>query len=373
MSGGVDSSVTAYLLKEQGYDVVGLFMRMGSMSGIDTSHETRARSCCSLEDAYDARRVAESLEIPFHVLNFREEFEGLVDYFCEEYARGRTPNPCIVCNQALKFGKLLRFAGYLGAPYLATGHYARLRIRGDRYVLKTGLDRRKDQSYVLFSLSQGQLARALYPLGEWTKEEVRKKAAELGLKTRDKPDSQEICFVSEDGYGALIRERTDNTIRAGLIKDTQGRVLGSHRGIEFFTIGQRRGLGIAMGEPYYVVDINPVDGVVTVGRSEETLVREFVVAGLNWVAIERPVGGIEVEVKIRYTHRAAPATAYPVEDDGDLVRVVFDKPQKAVTPGQAAVFYRGDVLLGGGWIERKATLKTGSAPTGHFEKQTLHS
>ncbi|MFQ5862486.1 MAG: tRNA 2-thiouridine(34) synthase MnmA [Candidatus Brocadiales bacterium] len=362
MSGGVDSSVAAYLLKEQGYDVVGLFMRMGNLSGVGTPQESRDRSCCSLEDAHDARRVAESLDIPFYVLNFKEEFEGLVDYFCAEYARGRTPNPCIICNQTLKFGKLLRFASYLGAHYLATGHYARLEGAEGRYVLKTGTDRRKDQSYVLFSLSQEQLARALFPLGEWTKEEVRRKAAELGLRTRAKPDSQEICFVSEDGYGGLIRERTGSTIRAGLIKDTQGRVLGSHPGIQFFTIGQRRGLGIAMGEPYYVVDIDPVDQVVTVGMSEKTLVTTFFVKGLNWVAIERPVGEIEAGVKIRYTHRVAPAAIYPVGDDSDAVRVVFDEPQKAVTPGQAAVFYRGDVVLGGGWIERRASLNIGSMP-----------
>ncbi len=371
MSGGVDSSVTACLLKEQGYDVVGLFMRMGNLAGVGTGHEPRARSCCSLEDAQDARRVAESLDIPFHVLNFKEEFEGLVDYFCGEYARGRTPNPCIICNQALKFGKLLRFARYLDARYLATGHYARIEQTGGRYILKTGLDRRKDQSYVLFSLSQEQLARALFPLGEWTKEDVRKKAAELGLKTRDKPDSQEICFTSEDGYEGLIRERTGNLVKTGDIKDTRGRVLGSHPGIQFFTIGQRRGLGIVMGEPYYVVDIDPVDGVVTVGRGEETLVSEFFARNLNWVAIERPVGEIEAEVKIRYTHRPAPATIYPIEDD--TVRVVFDEPQRAVTPGQAAVFYRGDTVLGGGWIERRASLNMGSTQARPLEKQTLHS
>lgn len=362
MSGGVDSSVAAALLREQGYDVVGLFMRMGSLAGVGAGSEPRSRSCCSAEDAYDARRVAISLDIPFYVLNFKEEFEGLIDYFCTEYARGRTPNPCIVCNQRLKFGKLLRFASYLGARYLATGHYARVEEVGGRYVLKAGLDRRKDQSYVLFSLTQEQLARALFPLGEWTKEKVRNKAAELGLKTRDKPDSQEICFVPDDGYGKLIREHSGGSIRPGLIVDTQGRVLGSHPGVQFFTIGQRRGLGIAMGEPYYVVDIDPIDGVVTVGRGKETLVTEFYVSGLNWVATRGLGEKLRAEVKIRYGHRTVPATVYACRDDAGMVRVVFDEPQRAVTPGQAAVFYSGDVVLGGGWIERRASLRAGSAP-----------
>lgn len=370
MSGGVDSSVAAYLLKEQGYDVVGLFMRMGNLYGDNTAQKPRLRSCCSLEDAHDAERVAESLDIPFYVLNFKEAFEGLVDYFCAEYARGRTPNPCIICNQSLKFGKLLRFAGDIGADHLATGHYARLAKAKDRYILKTGSDRQKDQSYVLFSLSQGQLARALFPLGEWTKEQVRRKASELSLRTEAKPDSQEVCFVPDNGYGELIQERTGNNIRAGLIKDTRGRVLGSHSGIQFFTIGQRRGLGIAMGEPYYVIDIDPVEGTVIVGRDQETLVAEFLVADLNWVSIEKPMGKVKADVKIRYNHRAAPAAIYPTEDD--MVRVVFDEPQRAVTPGQAAVFYDGDIVLGGGWIERKSPLNMDKVPAALAEKQILN-
>lgn len=369
MSGGVDSSVTACLLKEQGYDVIGLFMRMGNLYGDGTAHESRARSCCSLEDAYDAERVAEYLNIPFYVLNFKEAFEGLVDYFCAEYARGRTPNPCIICNQSLKFGKLLKFAYSIGADLLATGHYARLEEVKGRYILKTGLDGRKDQSYVLFSLSQEQLAHAIFPLGEWTKEQVREKASELGLRNRAKPDSQEICFVPDDGYGGLIRERTGNNVRTGLIKDIQGRVLGSHPGIQFFTIGQRRGLGIAMGEPYYVVDIDPVEGTVTVGRDRETLVTEFLVTGQNWVSIEKPMGEIRVDVKIRYNHKAVPAAIYPTGDD--VVRVVFDEPQRAVTPGQAAVFYRGDVVLGGGWIERKTSLNSNITPAKTVEEQAI--
>lgn len=359
MSGGVDSSVAACLLKEQGHDVTGLFMRMGNLSDIGSPGEARSRSCCSLVDAHDAERVAASLDIPFYVLNFRDAFEELIDYFCTEYARGRTPNPCIICNQDLKFGKLLKFAGDIGASHLATGHYVRLTRAGGRHALKKARDRRKDQSYVLFSLTQGQLSRALFPLGELTKDEVRKKAVELGLRTQAKPDSQEICFVPEGGHGEFLRRRINNDMVSGFIKDTQGRVLGSHPGIEFFTIGQRRGLGVAMGEPYYVVDIDPVDRTVTIGSHEETLVQEFIVKGPNWVAIEGPGGkAVKADVRIRYNHKPAPATIYPMEHENcEVLRVVFDEPERAVTPGQATVFYDGDLVLGGGWIEGSTPLK----------------
>ncbi|HHT9154849.1 MAG TPA: tRNA 2-thiouridine(34) synthase MnmA [Candidatus Tripitaka sp. YC43] len=352
MSGGVDSSVAAYLVKEAGYEAVGLFMRMGNPYGL--SFGQRARSCCSLEDAEDARRVAEQLDIPFYVLDFRRDFEGLIDYFCQEYSKGRTPNPCVKCNQRLKFGKLLQFALEIGARDLATGHYARVERPQSRYVLKKGLDLRKDQSYALFCLSHQQLSHSLVPLGERTKEEVRKKARELGLKTRDKPESQEVCFVSGDGYSGLIKERMGET-RGGLIKDTHDRVLGRHPGIEFFTIGQRKGLGLAMGIPYYVVDINPEEATVVVGTKEELLEEEFLVKGLNWVAVEGLKKETQAEVKIRYTHPAVPATLYP--EGQDTVRVVLHVPQNAVTPGQAAVFYERDVVLGGGWIEEAVTKK----------------
>lgn len=376
MSGGVDSSVAALLLKEQGYDVVGLFMRMGSLPEAGVGHEPggRSRSCCSLEDAHDAERVAESLDIPFYVLNFRDAFEGLIDYFCDEYIRGRTPNPCIVCNQKLKFGKLLIFAAGIGADYLATGHYVRIAKSGGRYCLKTGCDRGKDQSYVLFSLTQEQFSHALFPLGDWTKEDVRKKAAEAGLRTGSKPDSQEICFVPSDGYRGLLRKRMGDADTAGPILDTLGNVLGSHPGVQFFTIGQRRGLGIAMGEPYYVVDIDPATRAVTVGRREEILVREFFVTDLNWLAIKRPGGRFKAEVKIRYNHTPAAATVYPVDED--TVRVLFDSAQKAITPGQAAVFYRGELVLGGGWIDKKSPVGPAIHRQGHqvdVGKQAAHT
>jgi tRNA-specific 2-thiouridylase len=350
MSGGVDSSVAAYLVKEAGYEPVGLFMRMGNPYGL--SFGQRARSCCSLEDAEDARRVAEQLDIPFYVLDFKKDFEGLIDYFCQEYSMGRTPNPCIVCNKKLKFGNLLQTALEIGASRLATGHYARVdppKVEEGRYMLKKGLDPKKDQSYSLFCLSQKQLSHSLFPLGEMTKEEVRERARQLGLKTRDKPESQEVCFVSEEGYGILIKERRGET-RGGLIRDTHNRILGRHPGIEFFTIGQRKGLGLAMGIPYYVVDINPEEATVVVGTQEELWGREFFVSGLNWIAVEDMKGERRVEVKIRYAHPAVPATVYP--EGEDRVRVVFQEPQRAITPGQAAVFYEGDIVLGGGWIER---------------------
>jgi tRNA-specific 2-thiouridylase len=367
MSGGVDSSVAAYLVKEAGYEAVGLFMRMGRPYGL--SFGQRARSCCSLEDAEDARRVAEQLEIPFYVLDFQRDFEGLIDYFCQEYSMGRTPNPCIVCNQRLKFGRLLHFALEIGANLLATGHYARTACSQGRYLLKRGIDPKKDQSYSLFALSQSQLSHALFPLGEMTKEEVRRKARDLGLKTRDKPESQEVCFVSEEGYSTLIKERKGKT-RGGLLKDTHNRILGRHPGIEFFTIGQRKGLGLAMGLPYYVVDIDPEEATVVVGTGEELLEKEFYVKGLNWVAIEGLEGERGVEVKIRYAHPAVPATLYP-EGEGE-VRVVFNEPQRAVTPGQAAVFYEGDIVLGGGWIERTAT-REASISTGKGIPQCAHT
>lgn len=367
MSGGVDSSVAAGLLKQGGYEVIGLFMRMGTPFG--SSAEPRQRSCCSLEDAHDARRVAEALDMPFYVLNFQRDFEEIIDDFCREYARGRTPNPCILCNQRLKFGRLLRFARGLRAGHLATGHYARLGKANGRYILRKGLDPRKDQSYVLFSINQEQLSYALFPLGEMTKAEVREKARQMGLKTRDKPESQEICFVPEEGYGRFLLERTGGQVKPGLIKDTRGRVLGRHPGIEFFTIGQRRGLGLALGVPYYVVDIDPEGAVVVVGRDEELLEKEFVVTGLNWIAIEALDSERQAEVKIRYTHPASPAIIYP---EGDGVRVVFRQPQKAITSGQAAVFYDGDVVLGGGWIDRRVSSReTYSEAKEPLEKEAI--
>ncbi len=351
MSGGVDSSVAAYLLVEQGYDVIGLFMRLG-IEKLDTI--TKTKICCSLEDAHDARTVANQLGIPFHVLNFKDAFDHIIDAFCTEYLNGRTPNPCIDCNQELKFGKLLHFARMLHADFIATGHYAKVEKPGDRYFLKKGDDARKDQSYVLFSLNQDQLSKTLFPLGTVTKERVRKIAADLNLKTKDKPESQDICFVLDNNYHTLLYERFGDRITPGLLKDTHGNILGNHPGTPFFTIGQRKGLGIALGTPRYVIDINPQENVVVIGTDEELMENELIASKINWISIEKLEVPVEVQARIRYNHMPASALVYPY--GLDRVRVVFKNPQRAITPGQAVVFYDKETVVGGGWIERKSTI-----------------
>ena len=349
MSGGVDSSVAAHLLIEQGYDVIGLFMRLGNNTGVP-SPGVKTATCCSAEDARDAASVASSLKIPFYVINFEDEFNSIIEHFCKEYLEGRTPNPCIVCNQKLKFGKLLRFADYLDAGYVATGHYARVEKLNNRFVLKKGMDAGKDQSYVLFPLNQEQLSRAMFPLGNMTKAEVRNRAKSLNLKTKDKPESQEICFVTGKSYSDLIVERMGRKIGAGLLKDTDGKILGKHNGIHNFTIGQRKGLGIAFGEPRYVVGIDPGENTVTIGASEELLKEAFTVSDVNWVTFESLERELDAYVKIRYKNTESPAVIYPLEHN--RARVKFKNPQRSITPGQAAVFYNDDIILGGGWIER---------------------
>ena len=346
MSGGVDSSTAAYLLKKKGYEVVGLFMRTGIHA-----EGPRRRGCCSVEDAHDARRVAEHLGIRFYVLNFEKEFEEIIAYFCSEYARGRTPNPCILCNERLKFGKLFEFARTLGAEKVATGHYARVRSDG-RFQLLKGLDPDKDQSYVLFSLSQEQLAHAVFPVGEFLKKEVRSLAAEAGLRVKDKPDSQEICFVPDDDYANLVSARSPKKIPPGEIVDTEGKVLGYHEGIHHFTVGQRRGLALALGEPKYVIRIEPESNRVVIGSAKDLLAREFAVTKLNWIAIERLTEPIECLVKVRSMAKEVEAVLYPEAPDRVVVELIGPLPG-AVTPGQAAVFYDGETVLGGGWIEKR--------------------
>jgi len=346
MSGGVDSSTSAHILKEQGWEVIGLFMR----SGVQSSARGSGQGCCLAEDAEDARRVADQLRIPFYVLNFEKEFEEIIHYFCEEYNSGRTPNPCIVCNQKLKFGKLLQFAEMLGAEAIATGHYARVE-HNDRHILRRGVDRKKDQSYVLFALSQEQLARAVFPLGGLRKPEVRLIASRAKLRVKEKPESREICFVPDDDYIRIIHQRFPDKFAPGEIVDRGGKVLGHHNGIQHFTIGQRRGLGVAFGEPIYVIEIDARKNRVVVGKASEVLTRKFSVAKLNWIAVERLEEPLECTVKIRYRAREAKAVIYPHSRDHLIVE--FAKPQAAVTPGQAAVFYNGDSVIGGGWIERR--------------------
>jgi tRNA-specific 2-thiouridylase len=338
MSGGVDSSVSAALLREQGHDVVGLFMR----NGVEHPGRSAKQGCCSAADAADARRVADRLGIPFYALDFSREFSRIVDDFVAEYGRGRTPNPCIVCNQALKFGRLLDYADAVGATHVATGHYARLEDRR----LRRGRDASKDQSYVLFSLARRQLDRTLLPVGSLSKEEVREAARRFKLPVSQKPESMEICFVPDNDYRRLIRERTET--REGPVVDLQGRLLGRHAGIQNFTIGQRQGLGIALGRPAYVVGLEAGTNTVVVGFADDLLASALVARRINWL-IERPLEPFEADVQIRAHHTAAPAVLYP---QGNAVRAEFVEPVRAVAPGQAAVFYRGDEVIGGGWIER---------------------
>jgi len=349
MSGGVDSSVTAALLKDRGYDVVGLFMRNG-VTHEDT--DTRHQGCCSVEDSMDARRAASMLDIPFYAINFKEDFGSLIDHFVDEYNRGRTPNPCVRCNRTLKFGELMEYAGEIGANRVATGHYVRKRTKNGRHQLLRGRDHHKDQSYVLFNLRQEQLARSLFPLGDLEKETVREMAAEKELGVSEKPDSTEICFVPGQDYSTVLEEKTPEELEEGPIYNMEGEQLGTHPGHQHFTIGQRRGLGIAVGEPRYVVEIDPEENALIVGPREETHRSTAFASELNWVSIPAPDVGetIEAHVQIRYNADAQPAVCRRTAPD--TLRIEFDEPQHAISPGQAAVLYRDDLVLGGGWMDR---------------------
>ncbi len=344
MSGGVDSSVAAHLLHGAGHPLVGLFMRNGVHVDASESHK---KSCCSVSDARDARMVAGALGIPFQAVDLKAEFGGIIRYFLAEYAAGRTPNPCAICNRDLKFQRLLDFADELGCEGVATGHYARLEVRDGRVLLRRGVDRKKDQSYQLFSVAERHLARARLPLGGYEKPRVRELAAAAGLRTAQKADSQEICFVPGNDYRKLFAERGLPT-HAGKLVDTSGCVLGTHEGTEHFTVGQRRGHGVAGAIPLYVVALDPSSGTVVLGSREECCARSMVVDELNWIGIDVAEGeSVRAEVQVRYHHEPVPAT---IEVTGSRGRVVFDTPEMAVTPGQGAAFYRGDRLLGGGWI-----------------------
>ncbi len=372
MSGGVDSSVAACLLKERGYDVVGVFMRLGAekydaCSTADTSASTdvslnllsrgesttlanpkSTKGCCSAADAADARFVAGMLDIPFYSLNFEHDFDRLVDYFVDEYAHARTPNPCIRCNQWLKFGRLVDYADTIGADLIATGHYARIEHDGPRPRLRRARFPEKDQSYVLFGIPLEVLDRTLFPLGDMTKNEVRDHARRFDLSLHDKPESQDICFVPDGDYARLVRSRRTDALRPGMIQHVDGRILGTHEGVANFTIGQRRGLRIAEGTPIYVTRLDAETDTVFVGPREAVLSETTRVTRVSWLR-DPPVEAIRAEVQIRYHHEPAPARLMP-EPDG-AVRLRFDTPQSAITPGQAAVFYEGDEVLGGGWIE----------------------
>ena len=345
MSGGVDSSAAAVLLRRQGYEVVGLFMRTG-VEDHGAPGKSHKKGCCSAVDAGDARRVADKLDIPFHALDFEAEFGKVIDYFADEYARGRTPNPCVVCNTWLKFGELVRFADALGCAFVATGHYARIVNGGE---LHTGLDPDKDQSYVLHGIKREVLPRLLFPVGGYAKRDIRAVAREAGLLgVADKPDSVEICFVPGGDHTAVVRQRRPEVATAGVIREKDGTVLGEHDGIDRFTVGQRKGLGVAAGRKRFVLELLPATNEVVVGDAADLLAGGLVASGVNWL-IDEPAGPLPCTAKIRYRHAAVPATVTATPDGGAEVR--FAEPQPAVTPGQAVAFYDGTRVLGGGWIE----------------------
>lgn len=348
MSGGVDSSATAALLLEQGFEVVGITLKLWPQDCVSRAED----KCCGPQAVTDARAVCHTLGIPYYLIDEAAEFQSkVIQYFADEYKAGRTPNPCVMCNQNLKFGRLIERADQLGARYIATGHFARIERREDgRVLLKRGRDSRKDQSYFLFSLRQDQLARALFPLGEKTKSDTREVARHCRLKTADKQESMEICFVPDNDYGGFLRQANLARPHRGDIVDLNGRVLGQHDGIEFYTIGQRKGLGISSPKPLYVVDLDAASNRVTVGDESALERDEFTVDRCNWIPFDRPPGQLEAAVKIRYNHPGTAATVTPRGDGSAKVRL--HSAQRAITPGQAAVFYQDDLVVGGGWILR---------------------
>jgi tRNA-specific 2-thiouridylase len=378
MSGGVDSSATAALLLEQGYEVIGITLKLWPQDCVNRAED----KCCGPQAVTDARAVCHKLDIPYYLIDEAAEFQKhVIQYFADEYKAGRTPNPCVMCNQNLKFGRLIDRADQLGAEFIATGHFARVERVGSsrreeassdkseirnpkseidlslltsaatgRYLLKRGRDLRKDQSYFLFSLRQDQLARAIFPLGEKTKSDTREVARHCQLKTADKEQSMEICFVPDNNYGGFLQSANLVQKHRGEIVDLHGHVLGHHDGIEFYTIGQRKGLGITTPKPVYVIELDVENNRVVVGDDSALDRDEFIADRCNWHPFDKLTGPIEVTVKIRYNHPGTPATVTPLENNS--VRVKLLTPQRAITPGQAAVFYQDDLVVGGGWIAR---------------------
>ncbi|HEV3469820.1 MAG TPA: tRNA 2-thiouridine(34) synthase MnmA [Pyrinomonadaceae bacterium] len=363
MSGGVDSSAAAAMLKDEGHELVGFTMQLWNQRRgltVGEDGEPLPSRCCSLDDVYDARRVAGELGFPFYVLNLEREFErDVVEPFVRSYLGGETPIPCVACNSRLKFASLDRLAQSLGCDKVATGHYARVRFdeAEGRYRLLKGRDLRKDQTYFLWELTQGQLSRALFPLGELSKPEAREAARRHGLSVAEKAESQEICFVPDGDYAGFIDRYLEAEGRAaerppaGEVVNARGEVLGRHGGVHRYTVGQRRGLGLSRPLPLYVVRVEAEENRVVVGHEDELLAREFTAAGVNWVAFEEPAGPVRAAARVRYRHAEAAATVTPLGRGRAGVR--FDEPQRAVTPGQAAVFYRGEEVVGGGWIVKE--------------------
>lgn len=366
MSGGVDSSVCAALLHDQGYDCIGVTMKL--WDGPEAS-EGHRKTCCTLDDVSDARRVAGQLGIPFYVANFKEPFaQHVIDDFISSYEQGYTPNPCAQCNRHLKFAALQRRAQQLGADCVATGHYARVeRSNAGRYRIRRGRDSEKDQSYFLFDLSQDQLAHAMFPLGNYAKGEVRDLALRFGLKVAAKSESQEICFIPDGDYRTFIRPRLGaQAMRSGPIVDTSGNVLGEHQGLPFYTVGQRRGLGVAGPRPLHVVSIDTADNTLVVGTRDEATRGHFVVERLNWMRTP-PERLLRTAVQVRYRHQPVPATVHPLGET--QAEVLLDDPQFAIAPGQAAVFYDGDAVIGGGWIARHEAQPFGNTGAGRRPRE----
>lgn len=350
MSGGVDSSVAAYLLKEAGYDVIGITMQLWQEEEYAKMEENGG--CCGLSAVEDARRVAQQIGIPHYVANFRERFQQkVIDYFVEEYRAGRTPNPCIVCNRYIKWEELMVRCLELGADYIATGHYARVeQFANGRYVVRSSAADKKDQTYALYSLTQPQLKRTLMPVGDYTKEEVRAIAHRIGIRVADKPDSMEICFIPDNDYASFIERETNIPDQPGNFVDLHGNILGRHKGIIHYTVGQRKGLGLAMGYPVFVTEIRAETNEVVIGEDKDVFSSKLYADRLNFMAVEELRGEIRAKAKIRYSHEGASCTVRMAGQD--LIECVFDVPQRAITPGQAVVLYQDDYIFGGGTILR---------------------